>query len=103
MSAYSLIAVSRYGAKIMKNSGSIVTLTYFGSTRAIPNYNMMGIAKGVTLFSKRPLANKLHSAQFLLSTKPYSYGIADKESQSRTVDGENVTTDEVGNVAKRLD
>ncbi|CAM3251186.1 enoyl-ACP reductase FabI [Pediococcus acidilactici] len=114
VSAYSLIAVSRYGAKIMKNSGSIVTLTYFGSTRAIPNYNMMGIAKAALESSVRYLASDLGEQHIrvnaisagaiktLAVTGIKKHRDLLKESQSRTVDGENVTTDEVGNVAAFL-
>ena len=40
ISAYSLIAVAKYGREILNDPSSIVTLTYFGSERAIPNYNV---------------------------------------------------------------
>src|SRR6185437_1896430 len=45
VSAYSLVAMSRAIAPLMTNGGSIMTLTYVGATRVIPNYNVMGVAK----------------------------------------------------------
>ncbi|MCL4149033.1 UNVERIFIED_CONTAM: hypothetical protein GTU68_031517 [Idotea baltica] len=45
VSAYSLIPMAREAAKIMPNGGSIITMSYLGSERVIPNYNVMGVAK----------------------------------------------------------
>lgn len=47
ISAYTLISLARYGAPLMekRGGGSISALTYIGSTRAMPNYNAMGVAK----------------------------------------------------------
>ena len=45
VSVYSLIAVSRAAAPLMTESGSIITLTYFGAEKVVPNYNVMGVAK----------------------------------------------------------
>src|SRR6476620_1163353 len=45
VSAYSLVAVSRAIAPAMTAGGSITTLTYLGSMRVVPNYNVMGVAK----------------------------------------------------------
>src|ERR1041385_2935831 len=45
VSAYSLVAVARASAPAMTAGGSITTLTYLGSTRVVPNYNVMGVAK----------------------------------------------------------
>jgi enoyl-[acyl-carrier protein] reductase I len=45
VSAYSLVALSRAVSPLMTNGGSIMTLTYLGSTRVIPNYNVMGPAE----------------------------------------------------------
>ena len=59
VSAYSLVAVSRAAAHLMKNGGSIVTLTHLGSERVIPNYNVMGVAKAALEASVRYLANDL--------------------------------------------
>jgi enoyl-[acyl-carrier protein] reductase I len=59
ISAYSLVAMARYAAPLMKKGGSIVTLTYLGSTRVIPNYNVMGVAKAALEASVRYLAAEL--------------------------------------------
>src|SRR3954462_14652505 len=45
VSAYSLVSVARTVAPLMKEGGSLATLTYLGSTRVVQNYNVMGVAK----------------------------------------------------------
>ena len=45
VSAYSLVAVARAVAPAMTEGGSLSTLTYLGSTRVVPNYNVMCVAK----------------------------------------------------------
>ena len=45
VSAYSLVAVARVLAPLMTEGGSIMTLSYLGGVRVMPNYNVMGIAK----------------------------------------------------------
>ena len=59
ISAYSLIAVSRAALRLMANGGSILTLTYLGSQRAMPNYNVMGVAKAALEATVRYLAAEL--------------------------------------------
>ena len=59
ISAYSLVAVTRYAAPLMKKGGSIVTMTYLGATRAVPNYNVMGVPKAALESSTRYLAAEL--------------------------------------------
>ncbi|MCP3177037.1 enoyl-ACP reductase [Desulfuromonas sp. KJ2020] len=59
ISAYSLVAVTRYAVPLMNNGGSVVTLTYLGATRAVPNYNVMGVAKAALEASVRYLAAEL--------------------------------------------
>ena len=56
ISAYSLVAVTRAALPLMTNGGSVVTLTYLGSQRAIPNYNVMGVAKAALEATVRYLA-----------------------------------------------
>src|SRR5687768_2628910 len=58
VSAYSLIALSKRAAPLMerKGGGSILTLTYLGSERVFPNYNVMGVAKAALEASVRYLA-----------------------------------------------
>jgi enoyl-[acyl-carrier protein] reductase I len=59
VSAYSLVALSRAVAPLMTNGGSIMTLTYIGAIRAVPNYNVMGVAKASLEASMRYLARDL--------------------------------------------
>jgi enoyl-[acyl-carrier protein] reductase I len=59
VSAYSLVAVSRALAPLMSNGGSITTLTYLGSIRVLPNYNVMGVAKASLEACVRYLAGEL--------------------------------------------
>ncbi|MEX2264562.1 MAG: enoyl-ACP reductase [Bryobacteraceae bacterium] len=59
VSAYSLVAVARAAAPAMTAGGSITTLTYLGSVRVMPNYNVMGVAKASLEASVRYLANDL--------------------------------------------
>jgi enoyl-[acyl-carrier protein] reductase I len=59
VSVYSLIAVSRAAAPLMTEGGSILTLTYYGSTKVFPNYNVMGVAKAALEATVRYLAASL--------------------------------------------
>jgi enoyl-[acyl-carrier protein] reductase I len=62
ISAYSLVALARAAEPLMEiNGGSILTLTYIGAVRAIPNYNVMGVAKAGLEACVRYLANDLGS------------------------------------------
>lgn len=45
ISAYSLIPIARHAAPLMTNGGSVLTMTYIGSHRVFPAYNVMGVAK----------------------------------------------------------
>ena len=45
ISTYSFTRIAKSASKIMKNGGSFLTLTYVGSNKTIPNYNVMGVAK----------------------------------------------------------
>jgi enoyl-[acyl-carrier protein] reductase I len=56
ISAYSLVALSRALAPHMPEGGSIVTMTYYGSQKAVPGYNVMGVAKAALEASVRYLA-----------------------------------------------
>jgi enoyl-[acyl-carrier protein] reductase I len=59
VSAYSLVAVARAAAPAMTEGGSLTTLTYLGSTRVVPNYNVMGVAKASLEAVVRYLASDL--------------------------------------------
>src|SRR5215510_12599404 len=59
ISCYSFTDVARRAAALMKNGGALVTLTYGGATRVMPNYNVMGVAKAALEASVRYLAADL--------------------------------------------
>ncbi len=59
ISAYSLVALSKAFEDMINPGGSIITLTYYGSTKVIPNYNVMGVAKAALDCSMRYLAGEL--------------------------------------------
>ncbi|MGG3888348.1 enoyl-ACP reductase FabI [Metabacillus fastidiosus] len=59
ISAYSLTAVAKEARGLMIEGGSIVTLTYLGGERVLPNYNVMGVAKASLEASVRYLASDL--------------------------------------------
>jgi enoyl-[acyl-carrier protein] reductase I len=59
ISAYSLVALAREVAPLMTNGGSIVAMTYYGSEKVVPHYNVMGVAKASLEASVRYLAYDL--------------------------------------------
>ena len=60
ISAYSLIEVARRAHPMMvENGGTLLTLSYMGSNRVAPNYNVMGVAKAALESAVRYLANDL--------------------------------------------
>lgn len=56
ISCYSFTAVSHRAAPLMKNGGSLLTLSYYGAERVMPHYNVMGVAKAALEASVRYLA-----------------------------------------------
>ncbi|MGA9383043.1 MAG: enoyl-ACP reductase FabI [Phormidium sp.] len=61
ISAYSLIQLSGAAKSLMTEGGSIITLSYLGGVRVVPNYNVMGIAKAALEMNVRYLAAELGS------------------------------------------
>jgi enoyl-[acyl-carrier protein] reductase I len=59
ISAYSLVAIAKILSPLMTDGGSIMTLTYLGSTRVVTNYNVMGVAKAALEAEVRYLASEL--------------------------------------------
>jgi enoyl-[acyl-carrier protein] reductase I len=59
ISCYSFTAVARRAASLMTKGGAMVTLTYLGAQRVMPNYNVMGVAKAALEASVRYLAADL--------------------------------------------
>src|SRR5450759_2176828 len=59
VSVYSLIALCRAAAPLMTEGGSVITLTYYGAEKVVPNYNVMGVAKAALECTVRYLAYDL--------------------------------------------
>ena len=59
VSVYSLVALAREAAPLMVEGGSIVSMTYYGSEKVVPHYNVMGVAKASLEASTRYLAYDL--------------------------------------------
>jgi enoyl-[acyl-carrier protein] reductase I len=62
VSAFTLVTAAKAAAPLMTEGGSIVTMSYLGSERVVPNYNVMGVAKAALEASVRYLANDLGAA-----------------------------------------
>ena len=62
ISCYSFTAVAQRAVPLMKNGGSLLTLTYYGAERVMPHYNVMGVAKAALEASVRYLAADLGDA-----------------------------------------
>lgn len=68
VSAYSLVAVAKRAEPLMKSSGgSIITLSYLGAERVVPNYNVMGVAKAALESSVRYLAADLGASNITVN------------------------------------
>ena len=114
ISSYSLIAVTKYAKPLLAENAGIVTLTYLGSARAVPNYNMMGIAKAALESSVRYLAAELSPQKIrvnaisagaiktLAVTGVKDYQKLIQLSEDRTPDHVGVTIEEVGNTCAFL-
>ncbi|CAN5222863.1 MAG: enoyl-ACP reductase FabI [Pyrinomonadaceae bacterium] len=59
ISAYSLAELARAAAPLMTEGGSIISMTYYGAEKVVPNYNVMGVAKAALEASTRYLAADL--------------------------------------------
>src|SRR5712671_5166077 len=59
VSAYSLVALARAAAPLMAEGGSVTAMTYYGSEKVVPHYNVMGVAKAALEASTRYLAYDL--------------------------------------------
>lgn len=59
ISAFSLVALAQRAAKLMPDGGSIMTMTYYGSEKVMPHYNVMGVAKATLEATVRYLAADL--------------------------------------------
>lgn len=68
ISAYSLIGLCRAAAPLMSNGGSIIAMTYLGSEKAVPGYNVMGVAKAALESASRYLAFELGEKKIRVNT-----------------------------------
>ncbi len=68
ISAYSLIALTRAALPLMPNGGSIIAMTYLGSEKVVPGYNVMGVAKAALESTARYLAFDLGSKNIRVNT-----------------------------------
>jgi enoyl-[acyl-carrier protein] reductase I len=115
VSAYSLVALARHAAPLMEGrGGSMLTLTYMGSEKVIPNYNVMGVAKAALEASVRYLAHDLGPKGIrvnAISAGPIrtlaASGIADFKSMLHHVSKRaplkrNIDAEEVGKTALYL-
>ena len=114
ISVYSLIDLVRTIEPVMNDGGSILTLTYLGSQRYVPHYNVMGVAKAALEASVRYLAVDLGERKIrinALSAGPIktlaASGIGDfseilKYNEKNSPLRKNVTIEEVGNSAMYL-
>lgn len=115
ISAYSLIALAKAAAPLMKGTqGAILTLSYYGAEKAIPNYNIMGVAKASLESAVRYLAASLGPRGIranAISAGPIktlaAVGIKDfRKLQNSYAEitpmRRNITTQEVGNTAAFL-
>ena len=115
ISSYSLVALAKAGMPLMQGrNGSMLTLTYIGADRAIPNYNVMGLAKASLEAGVRYLAQSLGPKGIRvngISAGPIrtlaAAGITDFKKLLDYNDimaplGRGVTIEEVGNVAAFL-
>ncbi|TXC90724.1 enoyl-ACP reductase FabI [Metabacillus litoralis] len=111
ISSYSLTAVAKEARSLMSEGGSIVTLTYLGGERVLPNYNVMGVAKASLDASVRYLASDLGKDGIRvnsISAGPIrtlsAKGISDfnsilKEIEERSPLRRTTTPEEVGDTA----
>ncbi len=115
ISAYSFAALAKAGREMMQGrNAALITMTYLGAVRTVPNYNVMGVAKAALEASVRYMADSLGPEGIrvnAVSAGPIrtlaASGIADfrsmlKEAEAKTPLRRNVSIDEVGNAAAFL-
>jgi enoyl-[acyl-carrier protein] reductase I len=108
ISVYSFVAVSKRAAPLMKEGGSLLTLTYYGAEKVMPHYNVMGVAKAALEAATRYLAMDLGDQNVrvnAMSAGPVktlaAYGIGDfhyilKWNQYNSPLKRNVTLKDIG-------
>ncbi len=111
ISAYSLVAMARRAQDLMPDGGSILTMTYYGSEKVMPHYNVMGVAKAALEASVRYLASDLGPRNIRVNAISAGAiktlaaagisGFRDmlRYSESAAPLRRNITTEDVGNAA----
>ncbi len=115
ISSYSFIALAKGGRELMKGrNGSLLTLTYLGAEKTLPNYNVMGLAKASLEANVRYMANSLGPEgtrvnaisagpiRTLAASGIKSFRKMLAETEKRTPLRRNITIEEVGNTAAFL-
>jgi len=114
VSAYTLVAIARRAAPLMTRGGSILSLSYYGAEKAVPGYNVMGVAKAALEAVTRYLAAELGqrgvrvnalSAGPCRTVSAMAIGEVDEmfaRMETRAPLRRNITTDEVGKAALYL-
>ena len=113
-SVYSLLSLTRAVLPVLKEGGSVLTLTYLGGPKFVPHYNVMGVAKAALESSVRYLAHDLGAKNIrvnAISAGPIktlaASGIGDfrmilRYNEVNSPLKRNVTTEDVGNSAMYL-
>lgn len=115
ISAYSLVSLARRAEPLMEGrEGAIITLSYYGAEKVVPNYNVMGVAKAALEASVRYLANDVGTKKIrvnAISAGPVktlaASGIRDLRTMlataaEKTPLKENINQDDVGELAAFL-
>ena len=113
ISCYSMIALARHASELMPDGGSMITMTYFGSEKVTPNYNVMGVAKAALEASVRYLAWDLGKDNIRVNAisagpiKTLAASGIDGFRKSRVYIGKvapggNVSQSDIGNMAQFL-
>jgi len=115
ISSYSFVALAKASRSLMKGrNGSLLTLTYLGAERTLPNYNVMGLAKASLEANVKYMASSLGPEgtrvnaisagpiRTLAASGIKSFRKMLAENQKQTPLRRNVTIDEVGNAAAFL-
>ena len=115
ISAYSLVALARHAEPLMeKKGGSVLTLTYYGAEKVVPNYNVMGVAKSALEACVRYLAYDMGSKKIrvnAVSAGPVktlaAAGIRDFRStltktEEKSPLKENISAEDVGHLGSFL-
>ena len=114
VSAYSFVACAQRAAPLMKEGGSMVTMSYLGAERAVPGYGVMGVAKAALEASTRYLAQDLGQdgirvnsvsagpIRTLAASAVGDFRKLMEKSARGSMLGRNVSQDEVGNTTVYL-